>query len=129
MAKKGKRKRRSKLEIQSDNWVRGRHPSEPLQIIVDPIHGDDGHIGFRCYACAQISDTSILLADDSVDYWQNLQLNWQEQCDLLQNKYDNDIASHFPNHVAIGCEECPKPYAMPLKPIAPAERAFKQNAQ
>ena len=90
-------------------------------------HGAEGHKGFRCYQCAQYSEARILLADNSGEYWQNLQLNWQEKCDVLQNKFDNDVATHWPNHKPIGCDTCPVVYPMPTKPIPPAERAIAQR--
>lgn len=94
----------------------------------DVAHGVEGHIGYRCGQCAQQSDVVILLADSGGDYWQNLQLKWQEECDIVQNTFDTAVATHFPDHQPYDCASCPVPGKMPVKPNPPAERAIKQNA-
>jgi len=111
------------------NIVRSERPSafeQELDEIAD--HGLDGHIGVRCYQCAQLSDIMIQLASDGGEYWQNKQLLWQEECDELQNKFDLDVATHWPNHQPIGCTTCPVVYDMPEKPLPPSERAIGHNA-
>lgn len=95
----------------------------------DVTHGVEGHIGYKCGQCAREAPVVIQLADSGGEYWQNLQLLWQEECDVLQNSFDADVAAHFPNHKPIGCTECPTPFAMPVKPNPPSERAVRQNAK
>ncbi len=124
----------SKHRLLAKNHTQGIHPDErptayQQSVPDDPVHGDDGHRGYRCYQCAQASGVMIQLATNSGEYWQNLQLLWQEKCDELQNKFDLDVATHWPNHKPIGCETCPVVYEMPNKPLPPAERAVGQNAR
>lgn len=99
-----------------------------LGVPADVAHGVVGHQGYRCYQCAHQSGITIQLAETGGDYWQNLQLAWQEECDVLQNKFDAEVAAHFPDHFPIGCQTCPTTFEMPVKPLPPAERAVRQNA-
>lgn len=123
----------SKHKLDPKKHTQGRHPDErptSYELELDDVnHGVDGHIGFRCYQCSQISGTTIRAADNSGEYWQNLQLDWQEKCDELQNQYDRMVAAHFPVHLPVSCPDCPSPLQMPPKPVPPAERAIRQNAQ
>jgi len=103
------------------------HPS-----VSDVAHGLDGHIGFRCLECARVAiDGMTAVESSSQDYWQNLQLDWQEECDILQSKFDKDVTAHLPFHippklfgstVIPQCKSCPIPAALPLKPNPPKER-------
>lgn len=123
------------------DWERGGIPpderptSYELSVPEDPSHGVDGHSGYRCYQCALISPGLVMIAVAGGDYWQNLQLSWQEECDKLQNLYDDAVALHFPIHIdsrLLGKDEtcdCPKPQQMPPKPIPPAERSVTQAAR
>jgi len=119
--------------LKNDSWSRGVHPEERptayqlSDLDNDGAHGSDGvHSGYRCYQCAQQSGSSILLASDSGEYWQNKQLDWQEECDVIQSNFDLEVANHFPLHLAIDCKSCPKTGVMPKKPEPPAERALGQ---
>lgn len=94
-----------------------------------PGHGAEGHTGYRCGSCAAESGVAILAAPDTGNYWQNLQIAWQEQCDILFNQFDDAVATHFPLHTGPGCKTCPTKPEMPPKPIKPNERALKQNVQ
>jgi len=130
----GARKRSPKV------WSgRGIHPDERPTAeqlsphLDDPVHGDEGHIGYRCYQCAQVSTVRVLLQPNSGDYWQTMQINWQEQCDLLQHEYDVAVGEHYKVHIPAMLDannecECPIPPDMPPKPIMPAERALSQRA-
>ncbi len=95
-----------------------------------PDHGMEGHMGYRCGECARSSPGACLGTPDGGDYWQNQQLKWQEQCDVLQNEYDHEVSAHYKVHVptmllAEGevCN-CPVPPDMPPKPSQPIERAL-----
>lgn len=112
------------------NVVFSDRPTAFQQSVPDDVaHGVDGHLGYRCYQCSQISGAMIQLADPGGDYWQNLQLLWQEQCDIVQNEFDASVATHFPDHQPYNCKGCPVPGEMPTKPLPPAERAVAQSAR
>jgi len=111
-------------EVKSD-----RPTAYEMSVPDDTPHSTKGHIGYRCGGCALVSEIQIRIASDGGEYWQNKQLLWQEECDELQNQFDKDVASHWPEHKAIGCEDCPKVYEMPPKPMPPFERALRQNAE
>jgi len=126
----------TKRILHPKNHTQGIHPDERpsayqlgLPANSEIPHDTEGHIGYRCYQCSQESGTTIRLAANSGEYWQNVQLEWQEKCDDLQNQYDAMVAAHFPIHLPVNCEDCPSPLQMPPKPVPPSERAFRQNAQ
>ncbi len=124
----------SKKKLLAADHTQGRHPDErptsyELSVPDDTIHGELGHIGYRCYICAQLSSVMIQAASSGGEYWQNKQLLWQEECDKLQNQFDADVAAHFPDHYPIGCKTCPTTFEMPPKPLPPSERAIAQNAR
>jgi len=121
------------MKLKAKDHTQGIHPDDrptayEQSVPDDGAHGVVGHIGYRCYQCAQLSGVMIQLADNSGEYWQNLQLLWQEECDVVQNTFDDAVATHFPNHQPYNCESCPVPGEMPVKPLPPAERAVRQNA-
>ncbi len=86
-----------------------------LSVPAQTAHGTDGHAGYRCYQCAMESGVTVQLADSGGEYWQNKQLDWQEKCDTLQNKFDLDVATHWPNHQPMNCTTCP----VRMKPASP----------
>ena len=110
------------------NVVRSERQSAFQMEPTDVAHGVEGHIGLRCYQCAFQSGITVQLAATGGSYWQNLQLQWQEECDVVQNTFDEAVATHFPNHKPYDCDSCPVPGKMPIKPLPPAERAVNQNA-
>lgn len=89
-------------------------------------HGVTGHTGYRCGACALLAPTQVGATTHSVDYYQTKQIEWQEECDEIMGAFDLAVAEHFPKHKAVKCRTCPKPSALPEKPIPPVERALKQ---
>lgn len=132
------------LTCREDHWE--APPSKPMDERLDPDdwslfaestpHGIEGHTGWRCRQCAMESQTVSLIASDTGEYWQNMQLAWQEECDRLQNEYDDANAKHLlEDHVPKilrGKDEtcnCPVPAQMPIKPNPPAERAWKHRAR
>lgn len=88
----------------------------------DVEHGMEGHKGFRCLECARISPNMIGIVSDGGDYWQNKQIAWQEECDVVFRAFDDAVAAHFPNHLPQNCQSCPVPPALPERPNPPAER-------
>jgi len=103
-----------------------RYPNAQVEwfdYIADLDHGVNGHTGFRCLECSRISGTSMnAVESDSGDYWQNKQLGWQEECDVLMSGFQVAVAEHFPVHKLIGCPNCPKAPELPVRPNPPVER-------
>lgn len=89
-------------------------------------HGEKGHIGYRCGQCAQLSKETVYITRDSVDYWQNLQIDWQEACDIIMSEFQQDVQDHFPDHLPANCQDCPVQGSLPEKPLPPVERSLKQ---
>lgn len=89
-------------------------------------HGVAGHSGWRCGDCAREAVNVTKVAVHGVDYWQNQQIAWQEECDKLQVEFDVRVADHFPEHLPQNCELCPSAPIMPAKPFPPVERALTQ---
>ncbi len=85
-------------------------------------HGADGHTGFRCGECALESPEVVKAVPSSADYWQDKQIAWQEQIDILMREFDVDMSDHLPNHLPVNCTTCPRPKALPTKPLPPQER-------
>lgn len=113
---------------------RGIHPDErPTTAQQDwedgrqVIHGEDGHTGFRCYECAQVSGVRVMIHPTSGDWWQTKQIEWQEQCDLIHTAFQEAVAAHFPDHQPFNCDSCPEKPVMPPKPIMPVERALQRD--
>lgn len=92
-------------------------------------HGEIGHIGYRCGQCAQESAHSVGITENSVDYWQTKQLEWQEECDGIMAKFQQDVQDHFPDHLPVNCQGCPTQDTLPPKPMPAIERALKQNSK
>jgi len=91
-------------------------------------HGEEGHNGWRCGQCAQEGKGNVVqVTEHAVDYWQTKQLDWQEQCDMIQVRFDEEVAAHFPDHRAVGCRTCPMTQPMPEKPNPPYERALEKT--
>ncbi len=91
-------------------------------------HGVEGHIGYRCGQCASASPTGVRVTDHGIDYWQNKQLQWQEECDSQMHGYNMAKSLHEegPTHLPINCVGCPQPTPLPSKPVPPFERALTQ---
>jgi len=89
-------------------------------------HGEIGHIGYRCGMCAQLSDKTVRITRNSIDYWQTVQIEWQEECDEIMAKFQRDVQTHFPDHQPANCKSCPVQGILPEKPLPPIERALKQ---
>jgi len=87
-------------------------------------HGEEGHNGWRCGLCARESLNQVSANTHGVDYWQDKQLAWQEACDRVMAKFDEDVAEHFPNHQPQGCTNCPVREVLPIKPNPPFERVL-----
>lgn len=102
----------------------------------DPEHGEEGHTGFRCVQCAMESGyydvndvwvpTTVLIESSSGDAWQTKQIVWQEACDVVFRKFDDDTADHFPVHEPRGCTTCPEKPDLPPKPVKPIDRVDSQ---
>jgi len=90
--------------------------------ISDLPHNMNGHTGHRCIECARESENPISTESDSGDYWQNKQLAWQEECDVIMAKFDREVAIHFPAHMPMNCTTCPMTGTLPPKPNPPIER-------
>lgn len=90
--------------------------------IADMDHGINGHTGHRCLECARMSGVMVAVESDSGDYWQNKQLDWQEECDRLIVGFNEKVALHFPKHSPMNCTMCPKAPPMPERPNPPVER-------
>ncbi len=95
----------------------------------DPDHGEPGHKGVYCGKCAQLSSVQVQAAPTGGDHWQNLQIKWQEDCDVVFRTFDDAVADHFPDHAPVNCDTCPVPPELPGKPIRPEERAIAQTAR
>lgn len=89
-------------------------------------HGTEGHVGYMCGQCARDGPNPIFASEDTIDLWQDRELVWQEECDMLQNAFDDAVSEHFPVHKPVGCLTCPKTPTMPVKPVRRAERALTQ---
>lgn len=86
-------------------------------------HGVEGHTGWKCGQCAHESETpSVIYPRDADDIWQDKQLFWQEQCDVIFRDFDTAVAEHFPDHLPQNCTTCPVKPTMPPKPVRPYER-------
>lgn len=60
-------------------------------------HGEPGHTGWKCIGCAMEAPTVVSVFppyDD--DAWQDVQLKWQEECDVLQNEKIDHLPDHTP---------------------------------
>jgi len=88
-------------------------------------HGQEGHTGFRCSQCAAESLNPILMYsyESRDERRQNALLDWQEQCDALQNDFDIAVADHFPKHDGHNPNcDCPRPLMMPARPVLEFEK-------
>lgn len=86
-------------------------------------HGTEGHTGFRCKECADLSGVTHSIYDfPNDDLWQQKQIDWQEQCDAMFRAFDDSVAAHFPTHTGPQCQSCPQTPPMPAKPVRPYER-------
>ena len=88
----------------------------------DVDHGVDGHSGYKCGQCALASGRAVVVYPDTLDFWQDLQIAWQEDCDVIFAAFDDSVATHFPNHLAVNCKSCPVKPKLPVKPEPPNER-------
>ncbi len=95
----------------------------------NPDHGFDGHLPYVCGECAKLAPNRSLISPTTGDHWQTLQINWQEQCDIAFRAFDDEVAAHFPEHLPVGCQDCPDKPILPDKPIQPYERSIRQNAR
>jgi len=112
----------------TDATDRPFYPAE--QLFGDPEHGVQGHVGHRCGPCAYLATEHIVeISPTGPDHWQNLQLSWQEDCDVIFRQFDDAVAAHFPQHLPANCPDCPETPPLPPKPIPPVERATAQNAR
>lgn len=92
-------------------------------------HGEEGHNGFRCGICARESPGMLAITDHGIDYWQDKQLEWQEECDMVMSQFDSDVADHFPVHrPGDPTCDCPLKPTLPMKPNPPFERALGKTA-
>lgn len=103
-----------------------RMTSYELTWPVDHEHGHPDHEGLRCAECALMSPNACIIHPSSGDYWQDLQIKWQEQCDVIFRRFDDAVAAHFPDHQPQGCMSCPPKPILPVKPTMPFERALEQ---
>jgi len=92
--------------------------------IKDVFHGVFGHIGYRCRQCAYLSLETNSIAGDSGEYWQNKQIDWQEDCDTIMAEFDQAVMDHFPVHLPVNCQTCPIRGELPAKPMPPIERSM-----
>lgn len=90
-------------------------------------HGEDGHTGWKCPECAmeaKVVVSAFPLHDD--DGWQNILLDWQEECDKLHSAKINHLPEHQPTNISSTCsvvrEECVLYEQDPTKPIKQFER-------
>lgn len=90
-------------------------------------HGELGHIGYRCGKCAIESGNSISLNTHGVDHWQDKQIAWQEECDVIMSQFQTDVAEHFPNHTSSKYCNCPDKPVLPVKPAPPVERSLNKK--
>ncbi len=91
-------------------------------IVADVPHNVNGHTGWRCVECARDSPEMVGITPNGGDYWQNKQIDWQEDCDVLMAGFQVAVADHFPYHRPFGCVTCPKAPELPAKPNPPIER-------
>jgi len=122
--------------INGPNWnglsmTKGRSDDEkltPHEIDLDKgnnptAHGTEGHTGFRCGQCARAANTVVeAYPIHAPDLWQKKQIDWQEECDEVFRAFDDAVAAHFPNHLPMGCVNCPVAPDLPIKPEPPYER-------
>ncbi len=90
-------------------------------------HGEEGHTGFKCSACAMMSENCVsAFPPHDDDHWQDQQLKWQEECDKLHSQKINHLPSHTPQVAQSDC--CPERAQCciyqndPAKPIKQFER-------
>lgn len=97
----------------------------------DELHGVPGHHGYLCRQCAFLSEITVQAAPTGADHWQNLQIAWQEDCDIVFRQHDVDTWQHMSSgtHQPVNCLLCPVPPVMPVKPEPPYERAIGQSAR
>lgn len=93
----------------------------------DVPHDTEGHIGYRCSQCAQQSRGGVRVTEHGIDYWQNKQIAWQEECDTIMHNHNNAITEHLPEHKPVDCTECPQQPDLPKKPEPATERALTQG--
>lgn len=86
------------------------------------VHGQPGHTGYKCGQCARESLNMVEYTPNSREYWQNLQINWQESIDGIMSDFDASVAAHFPVHQPQNCQTCPVKPVLPEKPNPPTER-------
>jgi len=98
---------------------------EAFALQSDVPHNVNGHTGFRCIECARESPVMVSIVDDGGDYWQNVQIQWQEECDKVMSAFDEAVAIHFPVHQPQNCQTCPVKPILPEKPNPPVERRHK----
>jgi len=90
-------------------------------------HGEEGHTGWKCPGCAmdaKVVVSAFPLHDD--DGWQNILLDWQEECDKLHSAKINHLPEHTPNDKASTCNPtaalCVIYEEDPSKPLKQFER-------
>ncbi len=91
------------------------------------VHGEPGHTGWKCAQCgmeAKVVVSAFPPHDD--DHWQDQQLKWQEECDVLHSRKINHLPDHTPNDHSSTCHPsasiCVIYTADPVKPIKQFER-------
>jgi len=92
-------------------------------------HGVEGHLGWRCKECAMLAAVVVFAEPLGPDHWQNKQIAWQEECDVVMVAFDASVAAHFPVHLPQNCNTCPVKPILPPKPVAPVERVTAQKAR
>lgn len=98
--------------LPEDNISRSERPSAAEVDFQNRPRCDD-HDRPKCGECGRRSDGYLAVHDSSVDHWQTVQLDWNEECDVL-------LREHLPNHQPGGsCPTCP---VYPPKPVKPYER-------
>jgi len=90
-------------------------------------HGEEGHTGWKCIKCAMLAkDVVSAFPEHDDDHWQDTQLKWQEECDILHSAKITHLPNHQPNNTNSRCsvlrEECILYKADPTKPIKQFER-------
>lgn len=93
--------------------------------VSDVPHGEEGHKGYKCGQCARLGANPISITDHSIDRFQNILLDWQEECDGLMTEFDKKVAAHFSVHREKDplCD-CPQVPRLPDKPQPTYERAL-----
>lgn len=91
------------------------------------VHGEPGHTGWKCAECGMEAGTVVsAFPPHDDDHWQDVQLKWQEECDVLHSAKINHLPSHQPNNTSSICsvlrEECVLYRPDPTKPIKQFER-------